>query len=98
MSHLSQRQLCLLGYPSREETLALVGWMALSNMFGEGCADEVALTEKLPSQSASRWIGDISMVAGLRGRRSSDVRRHSQDVPKDRVRQVRARKRVGALA
>jgi hypothetical protein len=98
MSHLSERQRCLLGYPSREETLALVGWMALANMFGEVCADEVPLTESLPSQSAARWIGDLGFAAGLRGRRSSDVRRHRQDVPKNRVRQVRARKRVGALA
>lgn len=97
MMHLPERDRALLGYPTRQETLALVGWMALANMFGEVSRDEVSLREPLPPQSAAYWIGDISKVVARRAAISSPSS-YRQSVPANRVRQVRVTKAVGALA
>lgn len=94
MFHLDERQLVLLGEPTRDQMLDLVAWLALSNAFGRVCDDvDHRDMRGLPPQ-ASRWINQLMSKTGR-------VRRK---VPHDRLvlgnwkRKVRVRKSRGELA
>jgi hypothetical protein len=94
--HLSDRQLALLGHPTRKETLALVGWMSVAGLLGPTVTDPVGVSERLPPKHAAYWIGGLGKVASRRC--GSDNRKYRQDVPGNRTRQVRVHKGKGALA
>lgn len=73
---VTSRDLRLLGMPTKEQTLALVGWLAMCNVFGKVTTDEVELRcESLPLE-ATRWIGAITAVAG-RGHRNMTASRQT---------------------
>lgn len=97
MFHLSDRELSLLGEPTRNQTLALVGWMVLANAFGEISDGAIDRYEQKPSATAERWIGGLSRSAQIRPRQEKKNRR-TQDVMKNRRRKVRVRATAGALA
>lgn len=94
MFHLDNRQLVLLGEPTKRQTLDLVAWLALSNAFGRvtedmSCAD----VRGLPPQ-ASRWINELMSAAGRKRKTVPADRR----VLANRKRKVRVRKGRGELA
>lgn len=90
----SDRQLSLLGKPTKEQTLALVGWLALSNAFGPVAADISFDGHGLPTH-ATRWVGELMAVAG-RGHRKP-IAQTQQTIP-NRRRKVKARKNKVGLA
>lgn len=96
MFHLSDRQLSLLGEATREETLALVGWMALANAFGNVTDHAVNYGEELPGRRAVNWVGSLSRVARLRGGASKSA--HRQQVLSNSRRRVRVRYASDRLA
>lgn len=88
----TSRDLVLLGYPTKEQTLALVGWLALCNAFGRVTADDPEFRcEALPLE-ATHWVGSIMAVSG-RGHRNMTAER--QNTVADRKRKVAARRAVG---
>ena len=96
MFHLTDRELALLGEATRKETLALVGWMALANAFGNVCEHPVNFGEELPGSRAASWVGSLSRVA--QRRESAGKRKYRQDVVSNRKRKVKARKASCGLA
>ncbi len=95
--HLSERErVLLLGYPTRNETLALVGWMSVAGLLGPTVVDPVDSSEKLPPKHAAHWIGGLGKSASRRN--GSSKRSYRQSTPGNRIRQVRVRKGNGALA
>lgn len=95
-THLDDRQLALLGEATRQETLALVGWMALANAFGTVTDHSVRYGEELPSRRAVSWVGSLSRVARLREAAGKAVYR--QQVLANRRRKIRVRRENGRLA
>lgn len=92
--NISERDLALLGYPNKEQVLALVGWLALCNAFGDVAHDVDFRREDLPVE-ATRWVGSIMAVAG-RGHRNMTAER--QVLVPNRKRRVVARStRSGGL-
>lgn len=63
MFGISDRELHLLGHPTRNETLALVGWMALNNIFGF-TTNHVCSERELPPDYVAHWVG---CLRGLKG-------------------------------
>lgn len=90
----SDRQLVLLGKPSKEQTLALVGWLALSNAFGTVAEDIGHEKSGLPAH-ATRWVGELM---ALTGRARPAHRAQQQATPRNRRRTVKARKNTSGLA
>lgn len=89
MFHLSDRELHLLGQPTRNETLALVGWMSLNNIFGP-VTDSVCGVDELPDEREAQWIGGLSGITGFRGAKGDQHRKQRQRVLPNRRRRVRA--------
>lgn len=97
LNHLSDRELALLGQPTRSEVLSLVGWMALANAFGPLCSDGPTDTrEPLPSRTARYWIGGISQSARIK--RVQLGKNTGQNVLANKRRKVRVRVGNGELA
>ena len=96
MFHLADRQLALLGMPTRNQTLALVGWMALTNAFGTVTDHSVRYGEELPDSLAASWAGGLSRVARVRDGAGKAAAR--QQVLSNRRRKVRVRRQEGRLA
>lgn len=93
MFHLSDRELYLLGQPTRNETLALVGWMALNNIFGF-TTSHVCGSRELPPAHVAHWVG---CLRGLKG--SDKVNRAAeQNVLPNERRKVLVRRAHGQLA
>lgn len=91
---LTNRDHCLTGYPTKEETLALVGWLAMCNAFGKVTTDDVELKcESLPTE-ATHWIGSIMASAG-RGHRS--MKAAKQTTISNRKRKVAVRRSRSGL-
>ena len=92
-SHLSDRELHLLGEPTRHETLALIGWMSLNNIFGL-TTYHTSRGNELPPDYVAHWVGC------LRGVISCDKvnRAPEQDVVPDSRRKVVARTAKFGLA
>lgn len=86
---VNQHDLRLLGYPSKEQTLALVGWLALCNAFGKVTDDDVPIRRDGLPLEAARWIGQIMAAAG-RGHR--EMTAPVQTIVGNRKRKVAARK------
>lgn len=86
---VTRRDLKLLGGPNKDQTLALVGWLALCNAFGRVTTDDVAFSRDGLPTYATRWVGAIMACAG-RGHREMTGDR--QDVVGNRKRIVKARK------
>lgn len=96
-AHLSDRELHLLGQPTRQQVHHLVGWMVLANLLGDVVDDEPATRDELPSMEAARWIGLLGKAASAR--KGSKRRSYKQQVSSNRTRQVRVRKgKNGVLA
>jgi len=94
MFHLDERQLLLLGEPTKQQTLDLVAWLALSNAFGKVCSDvDHRDMCGLPPQ-ASRWINQLMAATGRVRKKVPADRR----VLSNRKRQVRVRRGRGELA
>lgn len=89
MFHLSDRELHLLGQPTRNETLALVGWMSLNNIFGP-VTTSVCAPNELPSEQVSHWIGGLTGVTGFRGSKGNQHRKKRQRVLPNQRRTIRA--------
>lgn len=96
---VTERDLKLLGYPTKEETLALVGWLALCNAFGQVTAEDYEYLRRglrgngLPAY-VNRWVGEIMATTGRRGHRK--MTNPIQDTVGNRKRKVVARRsRVG---
>lgn len=86
---VTERDLRLLGYPSKEQTLALVAYLSLCNAFGKVTTEEMPTRhERLPIE-ATRWVGQIMAVAG-RGHRAMTAQ--EQTVVADRKRKVAVRR------
>jgi hypothetical protein len=90
---VTKREMRLLGNPSKEETLALVGWLTLMNAFGDVVTDTRFTARELPP-FALRWAGDLMTAAGRGHVQSSKAPR--QQVVSNRKRKVKVRK--GGLA
>lgn len=88
MFHLSDRELHLLGQPTRQQTAALVGWMALNNIFGT-VTSHVCDAGELPTAREAQWIGGLSGITGFRGAKGSQHKAKKQRVLPDRRRRVR---------
>lgn len=95
MFHLSDRELHLLGQPTRRQTVELVGWMVLNNIFGSVTSD-VCDVEELPSRQAAQWIGGLTGMIGFRGPKKQRAKRQHL-LPNER-RKVRVRSGGYALA
>lgn len=93
--HLSDRQLALLNLPTRKETAALVGWMALANAFGNVTESPVNYGEEIVSRRVREWVGGLSTNCGIR--RKKDLR-PKQDVLNNQRRKVRVRTSCNELA
>jgi hypothetical protein len=87
--HLSDRELFLLGQPTRTQTLELVGWMSLNNIFGH-VTDSVCRGDELPSEQTAQWIGGLTGVTGYRGAKGDQHRKKRQRVLPNGRRRVRA--------
>lgn len=96
MFHLSDRELFLLGEPTRQQTLHVVGWMVLANAFGQVCDEPVNYGEELPSRTFRNWVGSLSVTAKRRDKRR--FRAATQSIPANRRRRVRVRKTRHELA
>lgn len=90
LSRLTDRELTLLGEPTRAEVAHLVGWMALANAFGEVSADPICRSERL-SFTEYRWVGMIARHAKVRDAQARKLAAR-QDVPGNRKRKVVARR------
>lgn len=102
MFHLSDRELHLLGQPTRSETVALVGWMAVTNLFGDVGANGpfvpnggsrqptptlVELSKhELPPAQVAQWIGGLRGLSG----KAREVTPESQQVLPNELRRIRA--------
>jgi len=102
MFHLSDRELRLLGQPTRNETLALVGWMSVTNLFGDIGATgrfvphggirqptptRVELSKyELPPALAAQWIGGLRGLSGT----AREVTPESQQCLPNGLRRIRA--------
>ena len=95
MFHLSDRELHLLGQPTRSQTVELVGWMVLNNIFGI-TTSHVCDVDELPSRQAAQWIGGLTGITGFRGPKKQRAKRQ-QLLPNER-RRVRARSSQYSLA
>lgn len=96
LSRLTDRELTLLGQPTRAQVAHLVGWMALANAFGDVSADPICSGERL-SHTEMRWIKGIARKAGV-----STLREHKgvdrQQISGNRKRKVTARRsRMGLV-
>ena len=89
MFHLSDRELHLLGEATRNETLALVGWMVLSNLLGKVVDHELDHLDPLPPMRVCRWIGSLNKATGFRG--DQFRRALNQNVVPNSKRNVRVR-------
>ena len=89
MFHLSDRELHLLGQPTRAQTVELVGWMVLNNIFGS-ITSHVCDVNDLPSRQAAQWIGGLSGITGYRGYKGSQHRAKRQNLLPNHRRRVRA--------
>ena len=89
MFHLSDRELHLLGQPTRNETVALVGWMSLNNIFGP-VTDSVCGSNELPSEQVAQWIGGLTGVTGFRGAKGDQHKQKRQRMLPNRRRTIRA--------
>lgn len=90
---VTERDLRLLGYPSKDQTLALVGWLALCNAFGKVTTEDIPIRGEGMPVEATRWIGQIMAAAG-RGHRNMTA--ETQTVVVNRKRKVAVRSnRVG---
>ena len=89
MFHLSDRELFLLGQPTRNQTLELVGWMSLNNIFGH-VTDTVCGSDELPSEQTAQWIGGLTGVTGYRGAKGDQHKHKRQRLLPNRRRRVRA--------
>lgn len=86
--HVEDRQLPLLGLPSREQSLALVGWLALANAFGPVTVEDTLDWSELPTDLTPLVS---ALMAGVhRGRRKTYAA--EQRVIRNRKRRVKARK------
>lgn len=79
----------LLGRPSKQQTLALVGWLALCDAFGQVTSEHVPIHAKGLPPDATRWIGELMALAG-RGHRNMTA--DKQQVVSNGKRRVKARK------
>lgn len=89
MFHLSDRELYLLGQPTRNQTAALIGWMSLNNIFGS-VTSHVCESNELPTAQEAQWIGGLSGITGFRGPKKRRAKR--QDVLPNGRRKIRATK------
>ena len=89
MFHLSDRELYLLGQPTRNQTAALVGWMSLNNIFGS-VSNHVCGSDELPTAQEAQWIGGLSGIIGFRGRKHDQHKKKKQRVLPNRRRKIRA--------
>ena len=95
MFHLSDRELHLLGQPTRPQTVELVGWMVLNNILGT-ITSHVCDVEELPSRQAAQWIGGLTGMIGFRGPKTQRAKR--QHVLANERRKVRVRSSRHSLA
>lgn len=79
----------LAGEPSKEQTLALVGWLAMANAFGPITADDVDLRGHGLPPHATYWVGQLMALTGRGHRRRYPT---DQNVISNRRRRVRARR------
>lgn len=92
---VTNHDLKLLGYATKEQTLALVGWLALCNAFGQVTTeDKEQLRQNLRGRGlpahANPWVGEIMAASGIRGH--VEMNRTTQDAVSNRKRKVVARR------
>lgn len=85
--HVTRRELAMMDGLTRQETLALVGWMALANAFGEVSEGGLSDGERIPKRAQYQ----LGVLMRKIGRPTIRFKTASQQTPSNFKRQVRAR-------